>query len=369
MQNLTVKFLTAAAILGFSIFLMHMKPVGSGETGSGFRIDRPGPGDLFNNDSVLCITLAGDMRSLLNDRSDGAQYHPLLLSYVDDDSGAVAIPLKAKTRGHFRRQAGNCTYPPLLLNFPKKQERPSIFSTQVKLKLVCPCRGEQYVIREYLVYKIYNLLTPKSFRARLARVTLFDSIRKKQSLFYGILLEEDEQMAKRNNAVLISGQQVRGENTDTSSYLKMALFQYLIGNTDWSVPYFHNTRLIACDSLSVPSVVPYDFDHAGLVDAPYAQPAEELALASVRERRFRGYCITDMRAFEDVIDTFNLLKKDIYGLYINCPLIDSKYLTSTLRFFEEFYRTINDPKKLKLAFSYPCNGDRSNVVIKGLKKE
>jgi hypothetical protein len=366
MQNLNLKYFITAAIAAFSyLFFVQIKVVPSEKTFLMSATNPTSPPDLFDADSVLSITLSGDMRSLLNDRKDAVQYHPVLLSYTDKEKGEISIRLKARTRGHFRRLAGNCTYPPLLLNFPKKQAQSSIFSNQAKLKLVCPCSGEQYVIREYLVYKLFNLITPKSYRARLTRVILKDSVRKKETSFYGMLLEQDEQMAERNHSVLIAKQQIRGENTDTASFLKMALFQYMIGNTDWSVPYFHNTVLIAKDSFSIPSVVPYDFDHSGLVDAPYARPAEELSLTSVRERRFRGYCISDITAFQHAIDTFNMLKKDIYNLYINCPLIDSKYLATTLKFFEQFYNTINNPKKLRAAFSYPCNN--ANIVIQGMK--
>ena len=36
--------------------------------------------------------------------------------------------------------------------------------------------------------------------------------------------------------------------------------------------------------------VPYDFDFAGMVDAPYATPPAAIPLSSVRVRRYRGYC-------------------------------------------------------------------------------
>jgi hypothetical protein len=87
-----------------------------------------------------------------------------------------------KTRGHFRKLKENCKYPPLLINFPKDVDRlSSVFSGQKKLKLVMPCTGDDYIIREWLVYKIYNLITPKSFRARLVRVDLDDAKSKKAS--------------------------------------------------------------------------------------------------------------------------------------------------------------------------------------------
>lgn len=321
---------------------------------------------LFDKEEVLPFTLSGNIRALFNDRGDKAIYHPLVLTYKSGDSSVVTINLRAKTRGNFRRNSQNCSYPPILLNFARKEAKPSLFQQQDKLKLVVPCRGEEYVIREYLVYKLYNLLTPKSYKARMVHVTFDDTEKKKATTFYGILLEEDEQMAKRNGMTIMERKMLPGESTETEVFLKMAVFQYMIGNTDWSVPYLHNIRMIAFDSLSVPYVVPYDFDHAGIVGAPYAVPAEQLALSSTRERRFRGYCITDIKAFDETIATFNRLKNDFYKVYTDCTLLDKRYITATTKFLDQFYDTINNPKKVKAAFSYPCNKGTQNVIIKGL---
>lgn len=162
---------------------------------------------------------------------------------------------------------------------------------------------------------------------------------------------------------------MNGENTETETFLKMAVFQYMIGNTDWSVPYLHNIRIIAFDSASIPSVVTYDFDHAGIVEAPYAFPPEQLGLTSTRERRFRGYCISDMKSFDEVIATFNRLKNDFYSVYTNCTLLDPKYVRATTNFLDRFYETINNPKKLKAEFTYPCKRGAPNIIIKGLGKD
>lgn len=321
---------------------------------------------LFDAEDVLHLKLAGNIKALFNDRGSNSPYRPLLLTYKEADKD-VSIPLKAKTRGNFRRARENCTYPPLLLNFQKATNVKTLFQEQDKMKLVMPCRDDQYVIREYLVYKLYNLITPQSYKARLAKAVFYDSARKKEvGNFFTFLLEEDEQMAKRNGTRILEKKMIKGESTETETFLKMAVFQYMIGNTDWSVPYLHNIRILSFDSLTIPSVVPYDFDHAGIVDAPYALPPEQLELRSTQDRRFRGYCITDMKSFDQVIALFNRLRKDIYSVYTSCPLLDSRYIGATTKFLDEFFNTINDPKKLKAAFSYPCQNG-SQIVIKGLE--
>lgn len=322
---------------------------------------------LFESEEVLQIKITGNIREVLNDRGENPQYHPLTLSYFAKDSSEISIPVKIKTRGHFRKDRANCTYPPLLINFAKKDLPPlSLFKGQDKLKLVMPCGDDDYVIREWLIYKLYNLITPKSFRARLVKVVM-DDVKKKQTSFYGILLEDDEKMARRNKVVFIKQRMVNSQNTERTAFLNMAVFQYMIGNTDWSVPYQHNIRLIAKDSLGMATTIPYDFDHCGLVNAPYANPPEQLGMSSVLERRYRGYCVPDMNTFAPVIALFNQLKNDFYSLYTNCSLLNAKYVKTATKYLDEFYTTINNPKALQAEFSYPCkNNGTSNVIIKGL---
>src|SRR6478609_4840754 len=171
-------------------------------TGQNSAASRSG---LFDSDEVLNITLSGPIRELVRDKSDDAKYHPITLSYKSDEGSTIPIPIKVRTRGHFRRTQGGCSYPPLMLNFSKEDTpRESIFYKQDKMKLVTPCRDEKYVVREYLVYKLSNLVTSKSFRARLVKVVYADIERGKNSdSLFGILLEEEEQMAKRNNMVSV----------------------------------------------------------------------------------------------------------------------------------------------------------------------
>ncbi|MEJ0104453.1 MAG: hypothetical protein WDO19_18640 [Bacteroidota bacterium] len=309
---------------------------------------------LFESDEVLPITLKGNLQDLLKNRYGDPQYYPLTISLAEKNSPEITMQVKVKTRGHFRRMKSNCIYPPLLISFSKEDRQSSaLLGNQAKLKLVMPCQGDEYVVREWLVYKLYNLITPESFRARLVRVTLKDEKNKKDvTPFFGILLEEEQQMAGRNNAVPVN-RKLGPEQTMPDAFLNMAMFQYLIGNTDWSVQYLQNMKLIAQDSMGIAITVPYDFDHAGIVNCPYAQPAEELRMTSVRERRYRGYCINDMNAFDSVIAHYNNLKNAIYNLYTGCPLLNEKYIKTTVKYLDEFYATINNPKALKKRINVP----------------
>jgi len=325
---------------------------------------------LFDSDEVLEFTLSFDMKSIMKDRDVESEYHEAVLNYQQDGE-KVAVPLRIKTRGHFRKISSNCKYPPLRLNFAKANTpENSIFFGQDKTKLVTPCRGDEYVVNEYMVYKLYNLFTPKSFKARLVKVVYHDKVKDKSSdPYFGMLLEEEDQMANRNNMESIEKIGVNPWETKREDFVRMAVFQYLIGNTDWSVQYMQNIKFITDDSTDRPFTVPYDFDHAGIVRAPYANPAPELELSSTQQRRYRGYCIENMNQLAPVFETFNQKKEDIYALYQDNPNLEDGFKKATRKFLDKFYDIINDPKKAKTAFTYPCNeSGTGNVIIKGLKE-
>jgi hypothetical protein len=326
---------------------------------------------LFDSDEVLELNLRSNLKTVFKDRADNTQYHAATLQY-QGETNTMNIPIKIRTRGHFRKISSNCKYPPILLNF-KKSATPkgSVFEGQDKIKLVTPCQGDEYIIHEYLVYKLYNLITPKSFKVRLVKVTFQDTVKNKSSTpYYGMLIESEEDMAKRNQSTPFERIGLRPESTQKEDFLKMAIFEYMIGNTDWSIQYQQNIKLITTDSTSLPFAIPYDFDHAGIVRAPYAKPAPELQLNSTLQRRYRGYCLPEIHQIAAEFETFRGLKDDFYALYEGNPLLSSSYQSKTIKFLDQFYETINNPKKVREEFNYPC--DRSgtgNVVIQGLKKQ
>ncbi len=323
---------------------------------------------LFHSEDILHITLTGNLKELFRDISDNNSYHPVLLQYTEADSSEVVIPIRVKTRGHFRRQQRVCSMPPLLLDFPKEKIKNTLFANQEKLKLVVPCMGDDYVIEEYLVYKLYNLVSAKSFRDRLALVTFEDSAhQRKTETHYCFLLEDEKEMAARNGCFVLKKKMVDMKTTNLDEFRKMAVFQYLIGNTDWGVSFLQNIVLITKDSLMAPYTVPYDFDQAGIVDARYAIPHPELGISSVTTRLYRGFCENDMDNLSSTFELFNRLKPEIYKVYDSCSLLSPGYVKFVKRFLNEFYKTINNKRDIKDEFGNPCNLER-RYEIKGLKK-
>ncbi|MVM29645.1 hypothetical protein GO755_06350 [Spirosoma sp. HMF4905] len=314
---------------------------------------------LFDRDSVLEFTLTANLRVLMKDRGEKPVTHAALLSY-NDGNGPDTIPLTLKARGNFRRSKVNCSFPPLLVDLPKKKVKNTLFAHQNKLKLVTHCQLEECVVREYLVYKLYNLLTDLSFRAQLVRVTYADSLGKRApETHWGCLLEDESDLAKRNGVKANTMKQTNMGYADSLSMATVAVFEYMIGNTDWSVPYLHNIRLFA-NGISSSLPVPYDFDHAGIVEASYAKPAEHLGIVSVRERVYRGP-VYPMDVFQQVFDKFNQVKPQLYALYQNDIRLDKSYVKRTVKYLDEFYALINKPT---LAHSMFKQNAKSGIAIK-----
>jgi hypothetical protein len=263
-----------------------------------------------------------------------------------------------RTRGNFRLRRRTCNFPPLRINFKTKDTENTVFHGEDKLKLVAHCQDnkeefEQYVLQEYLIYRIYNLFTDRSFRVRLARMTYVDTGSDKEPFTrWGFLLEDDDRMAARNGMDIFEMQGIHPDATDYELVTLLYVFQYLIGNTDWSVSGMHNIELMAGET-QVPYAVPFDFDWSGLIAAPYARPDPQLPIRKVRDRLFRGYCRTP-EELAPVFAQFNAKKDDIYALYRNQAGLDEDYLEKTLKYFDEFYETINDPRKVDREFIRRC---------------
>ena len=305
---------------------------------------------LFASHDPLELVLKSDFRRLRRDRDQDEDQRPGRLSFTGAAGDTVTLDVQVRTRGNFRLRRRTCNFPPLRLNFKKRDTRGTVFAGEDKLKLVVHCQDdkeeyEQYVLQEYLIYRAYNLFTDKSFRVRLARITYVDTGSDKEALTRWAFLKEDEdRMAARNGMDIFEMQGLHPENTEYELITLLYVFQYLIGNTDWSVSKQHNIELMA-DETQVPYAVPFDFDWSGIVGAPYAKPDPSLPIRNVRDRFFSGYC-RGPDELAPVFAEFNAKKDELYALYHSQPGLDEEYRKKTLEYLDEFYETINDPRKV-----------------------
>jgi len=311
---------------------------------------------LFAEDEPLEMVIVMDIKGTKGDTGEDREYHPASITHITNDGDSIRFSGKVKTRGFMRREF--CSFPPLRLNFKKKETKNTVFEGQNKLKLVTHCRESksfrQNLFKEYLIYKHYNLLSEKSFKVRLVHVKYVDIMAKKDPILeYGFLIEDVDDLADRNGMEEIEPVLTHQDKCNRATLDLMALFQYMIGNTDWSVTSKpHNIKFIG-DSTKQIHPIPYDFDYAGVVDASYATPDERLQLASVKTRMFRGLCRLK-GDYEKRLEVFEAKREDIENLYQNFSLLDEKSAKIILKYFDDFYDTISDSKDVERLIYGAC---------------
>jgi hypothetical protein len=314
---------------------------------------------FFESQAPIEVTFTANIGTLRGDKHPNPPWRAATFSYKGPDGTAVTIPLRARTRGIWRLKT--CDFPPLRLNFSGEASKGSLFDKLDKPKLVSHCEDvdgyEQYILQEFQLYRIYRLLTPVSHHARLLKLTYADSgsgkVRAKR---YGFLIEEPSALAARLGGRIVAQTGAGPGDLEPFHDALMGVFQYMIGNTDFSIAALHNIELFFKADGSVMPIA-YDFDFAGAVNARYAVPDAKLNLPNVRQRLFRGYC-ADADSYARVVSLFLEKKPEIYALYSDeiGKLMDRRTVKETLRYFDEFYKTISDPRSARRSITESCRG-------------
>jgi hypothetical protein len=329
---------------------------GAQTSDSAKRADVPA---FFQSQDPIEVTFTTNIGKIRGDKRENPPWRPATLTYRGTEGNLVTVPVKARTRGIWRLKM--CEFPPLRLNFSKETSKGTIFHKLDKPKLVSYCHDmdsyEQYILQEYQLYRIYQLLTPVSHKARLLKFAYADSSDGKvRARRYGIVMEEPSALAARLGGSVIAQKGARASDLDPLQDALFGVFEYFIGNTDFSVAGLHNVELFFSSRGDVMPIA-YDFDFAGAVNARYAVPDSTLRLLSVRQRLFRGYC-TDAESYGKAFAAFNEKKPEIYALYSDSigKLMDRGTVKETLRYFDEFYDTINNQRAAKRSIIESCIG-------------
>jgi hypothetical protein len=316
---------------------------------------------LFATTETLVLRLGADFRALNRDRKpEGTTRYPGVLTVTDASGQSRDIPVELRARGHFRRLQRNCDFVPLRVEFGTKAEvKDTAFEGQDELKLVTHCQNsrefDQYVLAEYLAYRIMNAITPWSFRARLARVTYVDSTSGRTAATrFAVFIEKDTHVARRVEGRVAPLENRLFPTLDQDSLVTMALFQYLIGNTDYSIIKLHNIVLIQ-DREGALHPITYDFDLAGLVHPPYAVPNPLLSLmiTTVRDRLYRGPCLT-AEQFGPYLEKLRAKKAEVLALPASITAFEASARQDVLDYLEEFFGVIESRSRTSLALVNRC---------------
>lgn len=338
----------------------HARQARDGQQPADVKSPKPKVSKLFKSETPLEVTLTANYKTLRREKRDGSPYHAAVLSYIDSGAkGAhrIEIPVRVRTRGIWR--LANCDFPPLRLNFANKTSKNTLFDDLDEPKLVSYCKSanaDRLVLQEHQLYRVLSALTPISHQTRLLRMAYADSATGAVEFTrYAILVEDPARMAERVGGKMLTQKGGGPEDFSPLHTAMMFLYQYMVGNTDFSFSALHNGEVVSMsDGQMYP--VAYDFDFAGAINAPYAKPAPQLRIKSVRERQFRGYCAFK-GTYPSAITFLQSKKPAIYALYSDAigALLDRKTATETLEYFDAFYRDIETPKTFERNVLSDCS--------------
>jgi hypothetical protein len=313
---------------------------------------------LFEHTDPLAFTLTADFKTINKDRRpESTARYPGIVTVTDERGREQAIKVKLSPRGHFRRMARNCAFVPLRVELPEAEVAGTVFAGQTTLKLGTHCQDdkayEQYTLREYLTYPLFNLVTPRSFRARLARGTYVDEkSQKPMTTRNAIFIEHENDVARRMGGRIVELPRTEFKDFDAETLNTMMMFEYMIGNTDFSLYANHNIRFVQ-DPSKILYPVPYDFDLSGLVHAPYAIPDRRFGIRSVLDRLYRGPCRT-VDQVEAAAAAFRSKKDAMISLVASVNEMDAGIRSEMKSYLEEFFRVIDKPSSIKSRLIDSC---------------
>ncbi len=289
----------------------------------------------LSENEVKAIDLLVDMESVW---AKDSVWFPAVLTWQDASGKKAEVQVELEARGKNRREV--CEFPPLKMRVVPGEGHPF---RKCSYKVVTHClegSGESLLLREYLVYQLYSALTENSFRSNLLTVTYFDKSGATPPVKSRIiLLEGKKEILARLDATDLEVEEPVREISATDYHL-FAVFQFMIGNTDWNLDKEHNVRLITRGKAALPIPVPYDFDRSGLVNAPYAEPHPMLPIDNVRERYFqwRG---KDRKQLEPVLALFRERHDQLMDLVWKMEELPLAEREDIVRYLEEFFENMD----------------------------
>lgn len=296
--------------------------------------------DIFDDREPMRITMTFDIKKYQREKNKG-EYMPVHFLYQFNDSIYLEKDMHLKARGNFRRNF--CSMAPFWLNIRKAGVANEKLQDTRRIKVVTSCRDSEtfddYVLKEYLCYKIYNILSPVSFRVRLLKMTYVDTGRKnKLTEGWAFMIEPEVMVAERNEAIVVENDQLAMRLIKPEQLDVLTLYMYMIGNADFSVTGRHNVKILGMPGFGTEgyTLVPYDFDYSGAVNASYAVPGANLGISSVRERYYLGLCRDD-DSYREAIEEINQKREEILRVVSDFEYLGEKQKEEMLAYLGEYF--------------------------------
>ena len=314
--------------------------------------DDPPDYPLFADPAPLGLRIVAPFGELVSELTDRPEFDATL-ELTGPDAEGLETAMRIRVRGNSR--VLNCDFPPLALDLPRNALGGTVFEGQNELKLVTLCKNSssyrRYLEQEFLVYRMFGLLTDRSFRVRWAEVEFIysDSRRPRSLLAPAFLIEEVWEVAARNRLEVVEREHVAVSEFDPVPIELLMVFQYLIGNADFEARQgpdgddcCHNAKIIGRSGEPL-VLVPYDFDNSGMIDAEYAVPNERLPIGDVTTRLYRGFC-THNENIPAAIASLNARRDAMLALLVESGEEANR---RAIRYLEDSFERINEPRRVE----------------------
>ena len=305
---------------------------------------------LFASDELLDVALQFDLTTYLKKNPKTGSLDGLLIIKTSE-TDSTDRKVKIKPRGEYRFRT--CGFPPIRLDFKKWIFADPDSGRIKRLKLVTHCQPgsvyDDYVLREYLVYKLFNVLTDTCFRVRLLRVNYLDTGKERKPIIqYGFFIEPIQILAGRTKSGITKATNLTQRHIAPYSMDRVAIFNYMIAQWDWSVPGLHNISVIIPQEFSgrgLGVAIPFDFDLTGLVNAGYGFPDPKMGINSNRDRIFTGIC-RSREEFQAALEKFLIRKESFYSVVNDFPYLNERSKKDIISFLDQFFEQLDNQKDL-----------------------
>lgn len=314
--------------------------------------------DFISKDEVFEMTLEANFDSLLLHKKRMVDYMPGKVSFNNNEQEEVDLKVEIRPRGKYRRKV--CEFPPLRLKFKKKSlKKIGLSGKHNSLKLVSHClddkkEAKRNILKEYLIYKIYNLHSDYSLRAQLVKINYVQSgTGEKMFERMGILLEDDNELAKRTNSKVVEKKNCSIDSIDIYYGNIQAMFQCMIGNADWSITHMRNVKVLRPEPNSLLCTFPYDFDFSGFVSASYAIPNPDYKLRSTKQRVFLGK-LHSGEEMKKVAKHFLDQKEATIQICKDFKILNKRCRKDVIKYLKSFYEILEDEEMMAMELTKLC---------------
>ena len=299
---------------------------------------------LFIDQRPLKIRLNYSNNYLNKNTNDSTLMKTKLFFIQENKNKEIDVFLRA--RGNFRRK--HCYFTPVKIKIKKRDASNTIFSDNRTLKLVIPCKNDRdkndNILKEFIAYKIYEIISPFYFKTRRLEINYTDQKRKNQKNFnlIGFFIEDDDKVAKRFDSKIIK-RKISPLAMDDFNSINLSFFNFLIGNTDFSSAHQHNGKLLFYEKKIIP--IPYDFDLTGWVKPKYGSGITNRLGFSFEDRNYIGFK-REKTIYSKVRNNYLTLKEKILK---TVELYESEFeykksYNLMMNYLKEFYEILEDDK-------------------------